>query len=66
MKTKTVPFSVLRVAHPTIIGATIPLQRIVGIAQEEARLAEIGKRAEESGQRLRNALRESIANETQY
>ena len=53
---KTVPFECLVVQHPTIIGATVPIRRIVGTMEEEERLAEIGKRAFESGERLRKAL----------
>ena len=56
MKTKTVPLSVLCVANPTILGATIPLQRIVDTQQEEARLEKIGKKAEESAERFKNTL----------
>ena len=65
MKTKTVPFSVLRVAHPTVIGQTIALHRIVGTPEQESMLAKIGDKARESGQRLRSALSDIVANDTQ-
>jgi hypothetical protein len=59
MKTKTVPFSVLRVAHPTIIGETIPLRRTLGTKEEEAQLTKIGKTAFASGRHFRKIMRQT-------
>ena len=56
MRKNTVPFSVLRVAHPTIAGETIPLRRILGTPEEEEALASIGRKAYQSGRRFRKAL----------
>lgn len=65
METRTIPLSVLRRTHPTIIGQSIPLERVVGTPQEEARIEQIGQRSEESAQRLKNALLETLeSNET--
>jgi hypothetical protein len=58
MKTKvaTVPFSVFVVGHPTIIGMVIPLSRVQLSHEEEIRIEKVGRKAEESGERLRKAL----------
>ena len=56
MRRNTVPFSVLRVAHPTIVGETIPLRRTLGTPEEEEVLASIGRKAYQSARRLRRVL----------
>lgn len=66
MKTKTVQFKCLVVAHPTIAGKFIPLRRTLGTPEEEAKLKKIGKIARASGRYFRKILlAEEARNKTQ-
>ena len=53
---KTKQLSRLRVQHPTVIGKVLPVRRIIGSPEEEARLSSIREQAEASGEAFRKAM----------